>query len=308
MSYRYNGVGQRVSKVGAQLDGGANVYVYDEEGHLLGEYDANGAPLQETVYLSEIPVAVLKPASSAAGAAAIYYVYADQINTPRVIASATNGKNVWRWDDADPFGVTQPNEKPGAEERFTFNVRFPGQLIDPETNINYNYYRDYDPSSGRYIESDPIGLLGGINTYGYASGNPVMLFDATGENATAIIATAFTAYAIKKAYDDYEESKAMACRMQRRFNNLERYDNLLDKMTRPPGLTSFENEMLEYLQKQIVRDRQDAAIDGMKYSQNVISPMRGVSKAIPRGDLAKIRKGITAEASNAAGGMCGCEQ
>ena len=35
-------------------------YVYDERGHLLGEYDVNGLPLQETVYLGDIPIAVLK--------------------------------------------------------------------------------------------------------------------------------------------------------------------------------------------------------------------------------------------------------
>jgi len=42
---------------------------------------------------------------------------------------------------------------------FTFNLRFPGQYFDKETNLHYNYFRDYSPEIGRYIESDPIGTV-----------------------------------------------------------------------------------------------------------------------------------------------------
>ena len=51
---------------------------------------------------------------------------------------------------------------------------------DKETNFHYNYYRDYDPSMGRYIESDPIGLDGGINTFGYVQSNPLRNSDPFG--------------------------------------------------------------------------------------------------------------------------------
>ena len=59
-------------------------------------------------------------------------------------------------------------------------LRNPGQYYDSETGLNYNYYRDYDPQTGRYVESDPVGLKGGINTYAYANTNPVGLLDPFG--------------------------------------------------------------------------------------------------------------------------------
>jgi RHS repeat-associated protein len=57
----------------------------------------------------------------------------------------------------------------------------PGQYYDAETNLHYNYFRYYDPSIGRYITSDPIGLSGGNNTYGYVLQNPILLIDLRGD-------------------------------------------------------------------------------------------------------------------------------
>jgi RHS repeat-associated protein len=59
-------------------------------------------------------------------------------------------------------------------------LRFPGQLYDSHTGLNYNYFRDYDAVTGRYIQSDPIGLEGGLNSYLYASGNPLRWMDPFG--------------------------------------------------------------------------------------------------------------------------------
>ena len=64
---------------------------------------------------------------------------------------------------------------------FVYNPRFPGQYYDAETGLNYNYFRDYDPATGRYVEGDPIGLTGGsYATYLYVGADPVALVDLFG--------------------------------------------------------------------------------------------------------------------------------
>jgi RHS repeat-associated protein len=172
--YLYNGQGQRVSKAGAAVQGGAQFLAFDENGKVLGEYQPDpAAAATETVYLGTTPVVLL-------GGAAVYYVYADHIDTPRVITNSSDNVMVWRWDHADPFGAAAPNENPKGLGTFVANPRFPGQVFDRESGLHYNYYRDYDPQTGRYIQSDPIGLRGGINTYGYVGGNPTSGVDPFG--------------------------------------------------------------------------------------------------------------------------------
>ncbi|MDO3623198.1 RHS repeat domain-containing protein [Ralstonia pseudosolanacearum] len=172
-NYLYNGLGQRVVKSGNNVPTGATRYVYDGAGHLLGEYDQSGNVLQETVYLEDMPVATIKNGTA-------YYVYADQIDTPRVITD-TNNLMVWRWDQTDPFGATLPDENPTSLGSFTYNLRFPGQVYDQETGKHYNTNRDYDPAGGRYVQSDPIGLNSGQwSTYAYVGGNPLSFIDSLG--------------------------------------------------------------------------------------------------------------------------------
>lgn len=183
VNYFVNGLGQRVKKAGpwSMVSRGVNQYVYDGEGRLLGEYDGAGKVLQETVYLNNLPVAVLKQTTAVnAVTTNIYYVYSDHLSTPRVITRAADNKMVWRWDAADPFGAALPNENPQALGVFTYNPRFPGQLFDGETGLHYNYFRDYEPSSGRYIESDPLGLSAGMNTFAYVNSNPLGSVDQFG--------------------------------------------------------------------------------------------------------------------------------
>jgi RHS repeat-associated protein len=189
VNYRYNALELRVSKTGptSLIPTGTSYYVYDEAGKLLGEYDANGAPLYETVYLggsiAALPVGVIKQTGSAANgniATDLYHVYADHTATPRVITRATDEAIVWRWDASEAFGGTTPDQNPNALGTFAYNQRFPGQVFDAETGLFDNWNRTYDARQGRYRQSDPIGLGGGINTYSYVSGNPLDSIDPMG--------------------------------------------------------------------------------------------------------------------------------
>ena len=91
---------------------------------------------------------------------------------------------VWIWEQQDPFGGNPPDENPSGLGAFEFPLRFPGQFADRETGLFYNMARDYDPGTSRYIQSDPIGLAGGFNTYLYAAGMPILLVDAEGLKVT----------------------------------------------------------------------------------------------------------------------------
>jgi RHS repeat-associated protein len=174
-TYALNALGQRVKKT---VSGVSTYFVYDEVGHLTGEYDTTGALIEETIWFEDIPVAVLKPNGS--GGVNLFYLHTDHLNTPRRITRPSDNIVVWRWD-SDPFGTTVANEDPdGDSTLFAYNLRFPGQYLDQETGLHYNYFRDYDPQTGRYPQSDPIGLEGGLNTYAYANLNPVSFADPSG--------------------------------------------------------------------------------------------------------------------------------
>jgi RHS repeat-associated protein len=156
-----SGLGQRVSQVTAP----GFIFVYDEMGHQIGKYDGTGRLLWETVWLGDLPVAVLESSGR-------YYIAPDHLGAPHLITNAA-GQVVWQWNH-DPFGNGAPTGS------LAYELRFPGQFFDQKTGLHYNYFRDYDPRLGRYLESDPIGLAGGVNTYGYAGGNPLTHLDFFG--------------------------------------------------------------------------------------------------------------------------------
>jgi RHS repeat-associated protein len=169
VTYKRNGVHQRVTK--SSNDGYVSHYIYDEQGKLLAELDKSGVAVAEHIWLHDQPVAVLNRG-------VVNYVFADHLNTPRVVTDTANRVR-WSWL-SDPFGRALPKDNPAGLGTFTYNLRFPGQYYDVESGLHYNYFRDYDPQTGRYVQSDPIGLAGGFNTYAYVDNDPIQATDRLG--------------------------------------------------------------------------------------------------------------------------------
>jgi RHS repeat-associated protein len=106
------------------------------------------------------------------------YVIDDQLGTPQAVTDKA-GTVIWS-ATYDPFGAATVNPDPdGNGQPFTMNLRFAGQYFDAETGLSDNYFRTYSPN-GRYLQSDPTGLSGGVNTFGYVGGNPLVYNDPYG--------------------------------------------------------------------------------------------------------------------------------
>jgi RHS repeat-associated protein len=148
------------------------------------------------------------PATLQTPTATISFVHVDHLNTPRAVSSIAQ-QTIWRWDQTEPFGVSAPNEDPdGNSIAYVQPLRFPGQYADKETGLHYNYFRDYDGLLGRYVESDPIGLAGGINTYAYVENDVLRYTDPTGEVVFVPVLAGVAAgylfdYLLKKYREEY---------------------------------------------------------------------------------------------------------
>jgi RHS repeat-associated protein len=180
-TWYYNGKGERVRRVFNATPASNTVFVYDEAGHLIGEYNDAGGRVAEYVWADGQLVAVLKPHDG------VYYqfVETDHLGTPRAIIHPVKNTTIWRWDlTGSAFGEHLAETDPdGNAVAYGFNLRYPGQYWDGILRVNYNYYRDYDAQTGRYLQSDPIGLEGGITTYSYVLGNPLAFVDPLGLSA-----------------------------------------------------------------------------------------------------------------------------
>jgi len=196
-NYRYNALDQRVLK---SSGGGNTRYVYAGQNTLLAER-AWASHTQQSVwtthlYLAGQPVGVVKGST-------LYWVHPDHLDRPEM-ATNGSGQRVWRaanW----AFNRSVVQDQVGG-----YNLGFPGQYYDAESNLWQNGFRDYEPSLGRYMQSDPIGLRGGINTFAYASASPTSRIDPLG----------------LKDHDECETRRILL----KVYNNLNRSDTVSGKL------------------------------------------------------------------------------
>ncbi|WP_242014774.1 RHS repeat-associated core domain-containing protein [Stenotrophomonas maltophilia] len=177
-SYGYNHRGERVLRTPGS--GAAQITLYDEAGQWLGNYSATGQAQQQAIWLDNYPVALINVPS--AGVPELTYVQPDHLGTPRVVIDPVRDVAIWEWSNkSEVFGNQIPSADPdGDGVAFELALRFPGQQATDASGLFYNYQREYEPMVGRYSQSDPIGLVGGISTYSYVSGNPASALDRLG--------------------------------------------------------------------------------------------------------------------------------
>jgi RHS repeat-associated protein len=167
-------------------------YFYDEDGSLLYELGTGGANSTGSAHYVHLPTPSGPMPIAFYNGSKHYAVHTDHLNTPRRLTNSSK-QVAWQWafsafgDEQPTTGAKRyvdPTVTPNAGSTtiadVTFNLRYPGQYFDKESGLNYNYFRSYDAKTGRYTQSDPIGLDGGWNRFGYVDGNPMSFTDPLG--------------------------------------------------------------------------------------------------------------------------------
>jgi RHS repeat-associated protein len=199
--YAYDPFGRRIKKTVSQTPSGqgstgTTLYFYADEG-LIAEVDGNSSGGNITTTYGWMPnntwgtapqwkrdhagqSGATNPQGDASTNGVEHYYHVDHLGTSQRLTNA-QGETTWRMV-SEAFGKTfvDTTLAPTTTGTTTNNFRFPGQYEDVETATHYNFMRTYLPMVGRYVESDPIGLGGGVNTFSYVGGTPLSLTDPLG--------------------------------------------------------------------------------------------------------------------------------
>ena len=171
-AHGYNGLDDRTLTT---TSGGVTThFLYDPSGRIIGEYGASATDVRaEHIWLNPesseeglhgggdgtggyTPIAMAQ--APAGGTASLHWVHSNHLGVPLLTTDATGTAST-------PTGHTA--------------LGFPGQTRTL-ADLWYNRYRDYDPTTGRYSQANPIGLEGDVNPYGYAGANPLKHIDPWG--------------------------------------------------------------------------------------------------------------------------------
>ena len=166
--YRFNALDQRVGKNSAIANAR---YTYSGQNTLTAEYSSGS--WTSYLWLGSQPVGLIKSNS-------LYWVGADHLGRPELVTNSSK-QVVWRAKN-QAFDRSVVTDQVGG-----YSLGFPGQYFDVESNLWYNGYRDYEPTLGRFLQSDPIGLAGGVSTYGYVGGNPITNIDPLGLDDVSLV-------------------------------------------------------------------------------------------------------------------------
>ncbi|WP_161808063.1 RHS repeat-associated core domain-containing protein [Mesorhizobium sp. 1M-11] len=193
-AYAYNAAGQLAGATISSAAAGSYVYdyqsrlvsrtnhtvpvtvhmVHDLDGNVIAEYDAtSGTLLTEYVWVDGRPLAMV---ANAGTAPSLYYVLTDHIERPVMMVDESRTV-VWQASYL-PFGEVR-----SISGSATLDLRFPGQWFQMETGLSYNWHRHYDPSIGRYLQPDPLGMPDGPSRYAYVNNSPLMKVDPEGLQA-----------------------------------------------------------------------------------------------------------------------------
>ena len=162
----------------------ANEYfTFAPDGRALQIVSENASRTEsDIVWLDDQPVAQFLDSYDSEGTyefTTVTYLHTDHLNTPR-LGTNENKQVTWRWQ-AEAFGSDVENPSPTGSA--IVRLRFLGQIALGVGGVNYNYYRDYLPETGRYLESDPVGLMTSLNSYAYVDSSPMRLIDPLGLDA-----------------------------------------------------------------------------------------------------------------------------
>lgn len=182
-TYQFNALDQRIAKSGPL---GSSRFVHAAQNTLLTEY--TGGVWSSYIWLGSEPIAVVRNNQ-------LFFLHNDHLGRPEIVTDSTNSM---RWAAANyAFDRSVLVDSMGG-----LNLGLPGQYFDAETGFWHNGHRDYDSRVGRYIQSDPIGLVGGLNSYSYVDSNPLSRIDFLGLSACADFATNLAARAMESGWSE----------------------------------------------------------------------------------------------------------